>query len=147
LNVHRSQFDATLANSPPPFNILATVPAGTPEQIPMMFQSFAGREVRTKVHRETRMMTVEGLAKFFNEGNPPILGLPVVDATALKGSYQVTLDYPANLTSGPPAPDEVSDQTGSIQESLHKMGLDVVGREIQSERFVIDHIEKSPHPN
>jgi uncharacterized protein (TIGR03435 family) len=74
-----------------------------------------------------------------------MLGLSVVDETGLTGTYQVTLDYPASI--GPPVPGEASDPTGSIQESLHKMGLDVVRREIQSERLVVDHIEKTPTPN
>lgn len=91
-------------------------------------------------------MTMENITQFLNQP-PQVLGLPVVDKTELKGSYQVTLDTPANPTTEAPVPGEASDPTGSIQESLHKMGLDVVRRETQTEKFVIDHIEKTPTPN
>jgi uncharacterized protein (TIGR03435 family) len=100
-------------------------------------------------HDEYQNMTMENLAKFFNQ-LPQVLGLPVVDMTGLRGSYQVTLDYPVTALRGalPANSDDASDPSGgSFLDSLHKMGLDMVRREAQTERFVIDQIEKTPTPN
>jgi uncharacterized protein (TIGR03435 family) len=98
-------------------------------------------------HVEYLSMTMENLAKLFNQGNPPTLGLPVVDMTGLKGSFLVVLDFAGTLGASVATSDGASDPTGSVQESLHKMGLDLVRRESQTEKFVIDHIEKTPTPN
>jgi uncharacterized protein (TIGR03435 family) len=199
------------------FDILATVPAGTPkERIPRMFESLLAERFKFTFHRETHtekvlalvvgkggsklkdplpddpdvkldhlvatgavgaenrslttyMKTQFGMAKYvmvqgvahfeyagmimqnlaqFLSQPPQFLGLPVVDATGLKGAYQVIVDIPVSaLGAAPTASDDSADPTGSIQESLHKMGLDVVRREAQSEKLVIDHIEKTPTPN
>ncbi len=94
-------------------------------------------------------MTMENLAEYFNQP-PQVLGLPVMDMTELKGSYQVNLDISGSAAGGgPPAvSDDGSDPSvGSVQESLHKMGLALVRRDVPIRMFIIDHIEKTPTPN
>lgn len=109
---------------------------------------YKGTLAHGMAHDEYQNMTMENLAKFFSQ-SPQVLGLPVVDMTGLRGSYQVTLDYPVTALRGAPAnSDDASDPSGvSFLDSLHKMGLDVVRREAPTERFVIDQIEKTPTPN
>jgi uncharacterized protein (TIGR03435 family) len=98
-------------------------------------------------HFEYAGMTMQNLPQFLSQP-PQILGLPVVDETGLKGAHQVIVDWPANAAAGPASSlDGAADPAGSIQESLHKMGLDLMRRETHSEKLVIDHIEKTPTPN
>jgi uncharacterized protein (TIGR03435 family) len=96
-------------------------------------------------HMEFTNMTMAGLAQFLSQGQ---VDLPVVDATELKGSYQVTVDFPADTWSPRSKSDDASDPSGaSVQDSLHKLGLDLMRREMRSEKFVVDHIENTPTPN
>jgi uncharacterized protein (TIGR03435 family) len=101
-------------------------------------------------HVEFHNMTLGNLAQYLSQP-PQVLGFPAVDMTELKGPYQIALDFPVSALSGRPADSlEASEPDlsgGSIPESLHKMGLDIVRRETQNEKFVIDHIEKTPTPN
>ncbi len=99
-------------------------------------------------HFEFASLTMEGLVQYFNQP-PEVLGLPVVDMTELKGAYQVKLDVSISPAGGAPAvsDDGSSQSMGSIQESLHKMGLALVRQDVPIRVFIVDHIEKTPTPN
>lgn len=85
---------------------------------------------------------------------------PVVDATELKGDYQVAVDLPmasmmrmaAMSGNGPPPGDsnkmvEATDPGTSIFESVQKLGLKLEPRKSQLETIVVDHLEKTPTEN
>jgi uncharacterized protein (TIGR03435 family) len=92
-------------------------------------------------------ITMADLARLLSQP-PVILGLPVVDMTGLEGKYRVTFGYPVAAMKGTADdPDLASDTSTSLIEYLHAMGLDLARRELPVERFVIDHIEKTPTPN
>jgi uncharacterized protein (TIGR03435 family) len=102
-------------------------------------------------------VTMDGLAKILSTG---VVDLPVVDMTGLKGSYQVTMDIPSSellRTPNQTPPDQAdtgqsaptaSDPPGaSVRSSLEKQGLRLVRRRLPIEKFVIDHIERTPTEN
>jgi uncharacterized protein (TIGR03435 family) len=67
-------------------------------------------------------------------------GRPVVDATGLKGNYDITLDY---------APEGAADSSlpslfTALQEQL---GLKLVPRKVPAGMLVIDHVERVPTEN
>jgi uncharacterized protein (TIGR03435 family) len=99
-------------------------------------------------HLEFASMTMESLVQYFNQP-PEVLGLPVVDMTEVKGSYQVNLDISISPGGGPPtvSADGSSQSMGSLMESLHKIGLNLVHREEPIRMLIIDHIDKTPTPN
>lgn len=69
------------------------------------------------------------------------LGRPVVDATGLKGRYDIHMD----MTSYPPS---AVDQVGAMITILQEqMGLKVEGRKEAVETLVVDHAERTPTVN
>lgn len=110
------------------------------------------------VHGEFASITMRALAEFLSQGGK--FDLPVVDMTGLRGSYQVPLDYSMSemsLATGRQPADQVnadqpvpkaSDPSGvSLRESLQKLGLKLERRRLPNEKFVIDHVERTPTPN
>jgi len=70
------------------------------------------------------------------------MGEPVQDATGLKGAYDFTLEFEQGegerMTSVSPA---------SARRALRECGLDLVRRQIQTKRLVVDSATKTPIPN
>ncbi len=111
-------------------------------------------------HYEFQNISMNDLVQFLSpkQGRGPI-ELPVIDGTGLTGRYQLSLDIATNEMHGvaarPPAePGEgesapgASDPPGfSIRASLEKQGLRLVRRSVPFEKFIIDHVEKSPTEN
>jgi uncharacterized protein (TIGR03435 family) len=79
----------------------------------------------------------------------------VVDATGLKGSYDVPLDFaPDDLRNGAKAsgvalpPDTPPDASGSsISASLQRLGLKLESRRMPIDIIVIDRLDKTPTGN
>jgi len=105
------------------------------------------------VHYEYPAMTMSDLAEFLSGGllRDGPTAMSVLDATGLLGPYDVLMDISASDFPRPSfalPPEGASEPSGaSLLDSLHKMGLDLVRRETQSEKFVIDHIDPAPTPN
>lgn len=133
-------------------------------------QSEARRNVRATagpdgtIHVENRKMSLNQLAIFLSS----LLDRPVIDATGLKGDYQVALAIPLSamqgmtaaagfvapripaLNSDPANPASLAtDPSGDdeIFSSIHALGLNLVPRKIPIEVIVIDQLEKSPTEN
>jgi uncharacterized protein (TIGR03435 family) len=100
-------------------------------------------------------MTTKALARYLNQGQ---FDLPVVDMTDLTGSYQIVLekptsDMPSSIASADQA--DASQSLGSafdppgtsLRASLEKQGLKLVRKRAPIEKFVIDHIERTPTEN
>jgi uncharacterized protein (TIGR03435 family) len=110
------------------------------------------------VHTEFQSITMSKLAQFLSQGGK--FDLPVVDMTGLRGSYDVPLDYPLSDVSRSTwgrsvdqadpeqAVPSASDPPGvSLRGSLLKLGLKLDRRKLANEKFVIDHIDRTPTPN
>lgn len=107
-------------------------------------------------HYEFASLTLDALAGFLNQGQ---LDLRVINMTGLAGAYMVPLDLPVSEMPGAPGNrpaavgevDDVphaSDPSGaSIRGSLQKLGLRLERRRVSEERFVVDHIERTPTEN
>jgi uncharacterized protein (TIGR03435 family) len=91
------------------------------------------------------IMTMGALAQVLsNQGFGPI-----VDATGLKGEYEVNLSWVADPVAGQTAPpatasDPLADLFAALRDSL---GLRLEARKSPSEVLVIDHIERVPTGN
>lgn len=87
---------------------------------------------------------------------------PVVDATALKGNYEVTLDVPIEALAGMSFDQKVAafaglsafgtagvaaDLSVAIVDAVKTLGLDLQPRKSSVEILVVDRIEKSPTAN
>jgi len=97
---------------------------------------------------EFASMTMQNLAKFLSQGQ---VDLPVVDMTDLTGSYQVSLDRNGAPGITPPAtlgeaPDP-DPSAGSLLDSLHKLGLNLVRRNETVEKFIVDSADRVPTEN
>ena len=117
------------------------------------------------LHTEFASMTMKALTEYLNQypNNQNLIGivdLPVVDMTELKGSYQVTLDIsrsdmprargglPGNQGDPGQALPTASEPSGnSVRESLAKLSLRLERRRLPIEKFVIDHIDRTPTEN
>ncbi len=113
-------------------------------------------------HYEFQNISMQEFAGFLSPGGARgFLDLPVINATELPGRYQVTLDVAISEMHGGQAAlmattqsasasavPTASDPPGSsIRASLEKQGLRLVRREVAFERFVIDHVERTPTEN
>jgi uncharacterized protein (TIGR03435 family) len=86
---------------------------------------------------------------------------PVVDATGLKGNYQVTLDLPIEAMSGMPFAEKLAALAGSgwfgvpqadtssapIIKSVKDLGLELESRKAPIETIIVDRVEKTPTAN
>lgn len=85
---------------------------------------------------------------------------PIVNATELKGNYQVTLDLPIELMMGMPAAQKLTailglgsfgmtpDTSGAaIFQAVRDLGLELKSRKAPVETIIVDHVEKTPTPN
>jgi len=101
-------------------------------------------------------MTMAALAGMLTQ----FVDRPVVDATELKGNYQVTLDLPPDLMTGMPAaqkltaflglgsPAMVPDTSGAgIFQAVKDLGLELKPGKDPVETIVVDHAEKTPTAN
>ena len=85
---------------------------------------------------------------------------PIVNATDLKGNYQVTLDLPADLMAGMPAAQKLTailglgsfgmapDTSGAaIFQAVKDLGLELKPRKDRVETIIVDRVEKTPTTN
>lgn len=85
---------------------------------------------------------------------------PIVDATELKGDYQVTLNLPSDLMMGMPAAQKltailglgsfgmVSSTSGAaIFQAVEDLGLELKSRKAPVETIIVDHMERTPAAN
>ena len=85
---------------------------------------------------------------------------PIVDATELKGNYQVTLDLPSDLMTGMPAAQKLTAMLGlgsfgmvpdpsgaAISQAVRDLGLELKSRKAPVETIIVDHVEKAPTAN
>jgi uncharacterized protein (TIGR03435 family) len=85
---------------------------------------------------------------------------PIVNATELKGNYQVTLVLPSDLMTGMPAAQKltailglgssgmVPDTWGAgISQAVKDLGLELQSRKDTVETIIVDHVEKTPTAN
>jgi len=91
------------------------------------------------------IMTMEALAKNLSRQGYG----EVVDATGLKGEYEIALSWVSDQGAGQPAPsaaasDPAADLFTAVRESL---GLRLEPRKAQTEVLVVDHIERVPTAN
>jgi len=97
-------------------------------------------------HDERSKMTMEDLAAYLS----PSIGSKVVDATGIKGNYQVVIDLP--LGNRPAARVDASDgipsdPQGALDLSLDALGLKLEKRKAPIDVYVVDHVEKTPTEN
>ena len=101
--------------------------------------------------------TMPGLAMLLTQLETTVLasrgGRPIVDATGLKGAYDIVLDLSLNslMEAQRPASSgtEASDPTGGIglDESLQKMGLKLDPGKAQIQHVTVTHVDKTPTEN
>ncbi len=85
---------------------------------------------------------------------------PIVNATELKGDYQVTLELPTDLMMGMPAAQKLTailglgsfgmapDTSGAvIFQAVKDLGLELKSRKGPVETIIVDHVEKTPTAN
>jgi uncharacterized protein (TIGR03435 family) len=112
-----------------------------------------------RVHLEVSKTTLASFA----ESLSPMVERPVVDATGLKGNYQIELELSvedlmtAARSAGAPVPTAVggagpetdSDPVGDrlIFSAIQKLGLRLQARKVKLDRIVIESIEKMPSDN
>ena len=90
--------------------------------------------------------TLEGLADVLTAQ----LGPPVVDATGVKGRYEVSLEPSLNIdpSGDPVTPESAADRLlTAYQNALQKLGLHLEARKAPVETIVVDHVEKNPTEN
>lgn len=102
-------------------------------------------ERRTQTLEATRMTMAELAAVLANN-----LNQPVVDATALTGLYQFTLDLPLDATwiavlrrNG----SSLEPAAMTESESVRSLGLTLQKRRLPLEVVIVDRIERTPTPN
>jgi uncharacterized protein (TIGR03435 family) len=99
-----------------------------------------------KTRVEAPGTTLEGLADVLTAQ----LGPPVVDATGVKGRYEVLLETSLNID---PAGDPVTPESAAeriltaYQNALQKAGLRLESRKVPVETIVVDRVEKNPTDN
>jgi uncharacterized protein (TIGR03435 family) len=100
-----------------------------------------------KTRIELPSATLEGLADVLTAQ----IGPPVVDATGVKGRYEVLLDTSMTLDlSGDPAAaaESVADRMlTAYQNALQKIGLHLEPRKAAVDTIVVDRGEKTPTEN
>ena len=70
---------------------------------------------------------------------------PVIDATGLKGRYDVRFDMAAARTAGQMNP---NDPAGAMMSAVEdQMGLRIVPRKADVDVLVVDHVERKPAEN
>lgn len=135
----------------------ATISTGTGETQKMSMAP-DGKSMRLEISNVTISKLAEGLA--------PMVDLPIVDMTELKGRYDVTLDLSmqemmnmarkagANVPAPPPAAgggnpaDAVSDPDGgSVFQAIAGLGMKLEKRKVPLTGIVVDNIEKMPTEN
>jgi uncharacterized protein (TIGR03435 family) len=91
---------------------------------------------------------------------------PVVDATGLKGNYQVTLELPPEamngiafaqklaILAGPgsvgagfAAPGALDNSSAAVIQAVKSLGLDLQSRKAPVQTIIVDHVEKTPTVN
>ena len=135
----------------------ATISTGTGETQKMSV-SPDGKSMRMEISNVTISKLAEGLA--------PMVDLPIVDMTELKGRYDVTLDLSmqemmniarkagANIPAQSPAAgsgnpaDAASDPDGgSVFQAIAGLGMKLEKRKLPVTGIVVDQLEKTPTEN
>jgi uncharacterized protein (TIGR03435 family) len=136
----------------------ATISTGTGETQKMSV-SPDGKSMRMEISNVTISKLAEGLA--------PMVDLPIVDMTELKGRYDVTLDLsmqemmnvarkaganvpapaPSAASTGNPADAASDPDGGSLFQAVAGLGMKLEKRKMALTGIVVDKIEKMPTEN
>ena len=105
---------------------------------------------------EMPKITIDALADMLMQ----FIDRPIVNATELKGNYQVTLNLPTELMTGMPAAQKLTailglgsfgmapDSSGpAIFQAVKELGLELKSRKASIETIIVDHVEKTPTAN
>jgi len=110
------------------------------------------------VQLQTAKITMAALADRLTQ----FMDRPVVDATKLKGNYQVTLDLPIDAMRGMAfaqklatlaglgsfgAPEASTPNMSPIIKSVKDLGLELQSRKAPIETIIVDRVEKTPSAN
>jgi len=103
-----------------------------------------GPEV-TRQERGAIVIQRATIAELAAELSGKVFDRPVIDATGLKGRYDIRLDMAAIMAANKADP---SDPAGVMMDALQEqMGLKVVARKAQVDVLVIDRAERKPSEN
>ena len=90
------------------------------------------------------IMTMEALAENLSRQGYG----PIVDATGIKGEYEISLSWVPDPGIGQAAPSAAMDPGADLFAALREsLGLRLEPRKTQTEVLVIDHIERVPTGN
>ena len=108
----------------------------------------AGPPVRLRAAHRGLEESMTTLARFVSD----VLGMPITDATGLKGRYDFTLTWmaePRRFLAEPPAAVAPDDDPGLTIEGALKdqLGLGLKKKKEEVDVLVIDHAEKAPTEN
>lgn len=98
------------------------------------------------LHLDMVSLSMSRLAELLSR----VVDRPVMNATGLKGDYQVGLDLPMSAAmsmAGLGGRPEASDSASALFESLGKLGLKLESRKGTVEILVVDHLERTPTEN
>ncbi len=98
------------------------------------------------LHLDMASLSMSRLAELLSR----VVDRPVIDASGLKGEYQVSLDLPmsaAMTMAGLGGRLQDADSPSALLESLGKLGLKLESRKGVVESLVIDHLERIPTEN
>ncbi len=108
------------------------------------------------VQMQMARITMAALADMLSQ----FMDRPIVDATGLKGNYQVTLGLMGDLMMGMPAAQKLTAILGlglpgmmpdtsapAIFQAVNNLGLELQPRKSPVETIVVDHLEKTPTVN
>jgi uncharacterized protein (TIGR03435 family) len=82
-----------------------------------------------------------------------MLGRPVIDRTALRGEYNISLAFSFEDTRGGSmisftgAPPPQVEQSESVFQSIQKLGLRLESKKVPTEMIVVDRMERTPTEN
>jgi uncharacterized protein (TIGR03435 family) len=82
-----------------------------------------------------------------------MLGRPVIDRTALRGEYNISLSFSFEDTRGGSmisftgAPPPQVEQSESVFQSIQKLGLRLESKKVPTEMIVVDRMERTPTEN
>jgi len=95
---------------------------------------------------EAASISLEGLADLLDKVAP--LSSPIIDATGLRGRYQMGLEVVLPDPSGEHAGMEIEERLlKSFNDGLRKLGLQLERRKGLVETLAVDHVEKIPTAN
>jgi uncharacterized protein (TIGR03435 family) len=99
------------------------------------------------IRQEKTFLVVEhaSLNELAAELSGKLFDRPVIDATGLKGRYDIRLDMAALRTANQMSP---NDPAGAMMSAMEEqLGIKIVPRKAPVEVLIIDHVERKPSDN